>query len=171
MKCVWIQSAWEVHVSQHVCSACCFDDTFNVPVDVLPQYIGVGLRVLFLLRFHKALWLLQFSFSCASANFSFKEIIGDPLTTFDFSVSFCNSNLVCIAFSMLFFVAPFVKYFWVRKFLFLSEGAIIICRWGFGDDAVGSFWDIPRFGGILLGSTKVPSSGFLGFVTSGLSNL
>ena len=95
--------------------------------------------MLFLLRFNKALLLLQFSFSCASANISFNEIIGDPLTTFDFSVSFHNSNLVCITFSVLFFVALFVEYSWIRKFLFLSEGAIIICQWGFGDDAACSF--------------------------------
>ena len=72
---------------------------------------------------------------------------------------------------MLFFVALFVEYFWVIKFLFLSEGAIIIRRWGCGDDAAGSFWDIPRFGGIRLGSVKVPSSGFLGLLPSGLLNL
>ena len=72
---------------------------------------------------------------------------------------------------MLFFVALFVEYFWVGKFLFLFEGAIIICRWGSGDDIVGGLWDIPRFGAIPLGYVKVPSSGFLGFVTSGLSNL
>ena len=78
-------------------------------------------------------------FSYASANVSFKEIIKDPLTTFDFSVSFCNSNLICIAFSVLFFVALFVEYFWVRNFLLLFEGAIIICRWGSSDDVAGSF--------------------------------
>ena len=32
-------------------------------------------------------------------------------------------------------------------------------------------WDVPRLKDIPLGSTKVPSSGFLGLVTSGLSNL
>ena len=126
---------------------------------------------MFLLQFHKAFWLFQFSFSLASANFSFKEIIGDLLTTFDFSMSFCNSNLACIAFSMLFFVAMFVEYFCVKKFLFLSESMIIICRWSSGDDVTSGFWDIPSFGGIPLGYAKVPSSRFLGFFISGLSNL
>ena len=32
-------------------------------------------------------------------------------------------------------------------------------------------WDIPKFGDIPLGSTKVPSLGLLGLVTSGLLNL
>ena len=57
-------------------------------------------------------------------------------------------------------MALFIKYFWVRKFLFLSKGAIIICRWGSGDDTACGFWDILRFGGIPLGYVMVPSSGF-----------
>ena len=134
VKCVWIQSAWEAHVSQHVCGTWCLDGAFNVPIDVLPLHIGVGLRVLFLLRFHKALCLLQFYFSRVSANFSFKGIIGDLLTTFDIPVSICDSNLICIAFFVLFYVALFIEYFWVRKFLLLSKDAIVIRRWGFGDD-------------------------------------
>ena len=72
---------------------------------------------------------------------------------------------------MSLFVALFVEYFWVRGFLFLSEGVIINRRWGFGDDAAGGVWDIPRFGDIPLGYVKVPSSGFLDLVTSGLLNL
>ena len=88
---------WEAHVSQYVYDACCLDGTFNVPVDVLPLYIGVGLRVMFPLLLHKACSLLQFYFSCASANFSFKGIIEDPLIAFNLLVSFCNSNLVCNA--------------------------------------------------------------------------
>ena len=132
-----------MNVSQRFCGACCLDGTFNVPVDVLTLCIGVGIRVMFLLRFHKALCLLQFYFSCASANFSFKGIIRDRLTTFDFPVSICDSNLICIAF----FVAMFVEYFWVRKFFLLFEDAIFIRRWGSGDDAVGSMWDVPRFWG------------------------
>ena len=32
-------------------------------------------------------------------------------------------------------------------------------------------WDIPRFGDILLGSAKVPSSRLLGLVTNGLLNI
>ena len=90
--------------------AWCPDDTFNVPVDVLPLHMGVGLRVLFPLRLHRALCLLQFYFSRASENFSFKGTIGDPLTTFDFLMSFCNSNLVCIAFYVFVFV--FVFFLW-----------------------------------------------------------
>ena len=108
-----------------------------MPINVLPLCIGVGLQVPFLLQFHKALCLLQFSFSCASTNFYLKGIIEDPLTTFDFLVSFCNSNLICIAFFVSFFVALFVEYFWVREFLFLFEGAIINRRWGSSDDVVG----------------------------------
>ena len=41
-----------------------------------------------LLRTHEALYPLQFSFSYASMNFSFKGIFGDPLTTFNFTMSF-----------------------------------------------------------------------------------
>ena len=33
---------------------------------------------------------------------------------------------------------------------------IIICRGGSSDDATSSFWDIPKFRGIPLGSAKVP---------------
>ena len=72
---------------------------------------------------------------------------------------------------MLFFVALIVEYFWVRKFFLLSKGAIIIRRRGSSDDVVGGMWDVPRFENIPLGSVKVPSLGFLGLVTSGLSNL
>ena len=76
-----------------------------------------------------------------------------------------------LLFFFFFFVALFVEYFWVKKFLFLFEGAIIVRRRGSSDDAAGGVWDIPRFGEIPLGSAKVPSSGFLGHVTSGLLNL
>ena len=69
-------------------------------------------------------------------------------------------RLICV----VFFVALFVEYFWVRKFLFLFEGAIIIRRWGSSDDAAGGMWDAPRFGDIPLGSAKVSSSGFLGLI-------
>ena len=65
----------------------------------------------------------------------------------------------------------FVEYYLVIKFLFLSEGAIIIRQWGFGDDATSDVWNILRFGDIPLGSAKVPSLGLLGLVTSGLSDL
>ena len=160
-----------MHVSQHFYSACYFDDTFNAPVDFFTLCRGVGLRVLFLLRFHKAICLLQFSFSYASAKFSFKGIIEDPLTTFYFPMSFYNSNIICIAFFVLFFVALFVDYFWVRKFLFLFYDVISIRRWGSSNDVAGGIWDVPMFGDSPLGSTKVPSLGFLGLVTNLLSNL
>ena len=138
MKCVWIQSTWEAHVFQHVCGTWFLNDAFNVPVDVSRLHIGVRLRVLFLLRFHKALCLLQFYFSCVSANFSFKGIIEDPLTVFNFSVSICDSNLVCIALFVLLSVTLFVKYFFIRKFKYFfirkflpfSEDTIVIHRWG-----------------------------------------
>ena len=65
----------------------------------------------------------------------------------------------------------FVEYFWVRKFLFLFEGAIIIRRWGSCDDDASGVWDIPKFGNIPLGFAKVPSSGLLGLVASGFLNL
>ena len=71
----------------------------------------------------------------------------------------------------MFFVALFVEYFWVRKFLSLYEGANIVRGWGSGDDAAGWVWGIPKFRDIPLGSVKVPGSWFLGFVTSGLLNL
>ena len=41
----------------------------------------------------------------------------------------------------------------------------------FGGDAANGVWDSPRFGDIPLGSMKVPSSGLLGLVSSGLLNL
>ena len=72
---------------------------------------------------------------------------------------------------MLFFVALFVEYFWVRKFLLIYENANVIHRWGFGDDATGGMWDVPRFRDIPLGYEKVPSSEFLDLVASWLSNL
>ena len=50
-------------------------------------------------------------------------------------------------------------------------GAFIVRRWGSDDEVVGSFWDTPRFWDIPLGPAKLPSPGFLSFVTSGLSNL
>ena len=68
-------------------------------------------------------------------------------------------------------MALFVENLWVREFLFRSKGAIINRRWGSSDDAAGSVWDIPKFEDIPLGSSKVPSSGFLGLITSGLLNL
>ena len=72
---------------------------------------------------------------------------------------------------MLFSMALYVEYFWVRKLLLISEDAIVIHRWGFGDDVTGGMWDVPRFGDIPLGSTRVLSLGFLGLVASWLSNL
>ena len=77
--------------------------------------------------------MLPFPFCYVSMNFAFTGIIRDPLTTFNFLMSFF-SKLVCIAF-FTFFVALFVEYFWVGKFLFLYEGANIVRRWGSGDDA------------------------------------
>ena len=65
----------------------------------------------------------------------------------------------------------FAEYSWVRKFLFLYKVANIVCLWGFGDDAAGWVWGIPSFRDIPLGPTKVPGSGFLGFVASGLLKL
>ena len=117
---------------------------------------------MFLLRFHKALCLLRFYFSRVFANFYFKGIIGDLLTTFDFSVSIYDSNLFCIAFFVLFSMATFVEYFWVRKFSLPFEDAIVI-RWlGSGDDAVGN--KCPQVSGF----ARVPSSGFLDHVPSWL---
>ena len=104
------------------------------------HFIGVGLRVLFPLRLHRALCLLQFYFSRASANFSFKGIIGDPMINFKFSVIFYNSNLICITFFVLFSVTLFVEYFWVIKFFLLFEDAIVIFRWRSGVDAAGGLF-------------------------------
>ena len=56
-------------------------------------------------------------------------------------------------------MALFVKWFWVRKSLFLYEGAYIIRRWGGCDDAPGCVWGIPRLRDIPLGSVKVLGSG------------
>ena len=47
----------------------------------------------------------------------------------------------------------------------------IVHWWGSSDEAISGFWDIPKFGFISLGPVKLLSSGFLGFVISGLSNL
>ena len=68
-------------------------------------------------------------------------------------------------------MALFVEYFWVIKFLFLFEGENIVRQWGSGDDVTGWVWGVPWFKDIPLGFAKVPGSGFLGFVTSGLLNL
>ena len=51
------------------------------------------------------------------------------------------------------------------------DGVFIVRRWGSSDEAVGGFWDTHRFWVIPLGPVKLPSQGFLSFVTSGLSNL
>ena len=45
----------------------------------------------------------------------------------------------------------------------------IVRRWG--NEAVGGFWDTPKFMVIQLGPAKLPSPIFLGFVTGRLSNL
>ena len=65
------------------------------PLMFHPYIYGVRLRVLPLLLFHKAFCLLQFRFSYAFPNFYFKEIIGGPSTTFNFSVSFLKLSLHC----------------------------------------------------------------------------
>ena len=101
-----------------------------------------------LLRFHKTLYLLQFPFPHAPENLSFTGIIEDPSITFTFLVSFfifCLYRVLCffVFVFVLFFVFMFVEWFWVRKSLFLSEGAVIICQWGVGDDALGCVWGIP----------------------------
>ena len=112
---------WEAHDSQSVCGACCPDGTFNEPVDVLPLYIGVGLQVLPLLRFHKTLCLLQFPFSCASINFSFTGIIEDPSTAFNFLVSFlifCLYRLLCVCVFFFFFWLCLLNSFGLNSFCF-----------------------------------------------------
>ena len=116
-----------------------------------------------LLLFQKAFCLLQFHFSYAYSNFSFKGIIRGPSTTFNFLVSFFKLRLYCPCCVFCFFVCGV---FWVIKFLLLLRA----CP-SFGDEAVGGFWDTPRVGVIPLGLLKLPSLGFLGFVTGGLSNL
>ena len=86
-----------------------------------------------------------------------------------FQLKFCLLALfVLLLLLFFFFLALFVEYFWVRKFLFLSKGAIIIHSRGSGDDIADDVWDIPKFGDILVSFAKVPSSGFLGLVSSGL---
>ena len=80
---------------------------------------------------------------------------------------FFFSKLVCISL-FAFFVALFVGYSWVRRFLFLSKVTDIVCRWGSGDDAAGWVWGVPRFRDIPLGPAKVSGLGFLGSVASGL---
>ena len=60
------------------CSACCPNGTFNASVDVLTSHIGVELRVLPLLRFHKALCLLQFPFPVLLQTFLSKELSEIP---------------------------------------------------------------------------------------------
>ena len=68
-------------------------------------------------------------------------------------------------------MALFIGYSLVRKFLFLSKVTNIIHWWGSGDDVVGWVWGVLRFKDIPLGPTKVPGSGFLGYVASKLLNL
>ena len=47
----------------------------------------------------------------------------------------------------------------------------IVHRWGSGDETIGGFWDIPRYGFIPLGLVKLLGLGLLGLVISELSNL
>ena len=107
-----------------------------------------------LLLFHKAFHLLQFLFFCASVNHCFKAIIGAPSTSFNFSVIFYKLHLHCL-YCVFHVFASF-------------ESTTIIHRWGSSDEAIGSFWDIPKFWVILLGPIKLLGSGFLGLVISGL---
>ena len=72
---------------------------------------------------------------------------------------FCLYHLLRFFVFLFLFLALFVEWFWVRKFLLLSEGADIICQWGAGDDAPSCVWGIPSFKDIPLGSTKVPGLG------------
>ena len=134
----------------------------------MPIYIEVRLRGFHFLQFRKALYLLKIPFSCISVNFSLKGIIRDPFTTFNFLLSFYKTRLYRL---FTLFVTLFTGYSRVRKFLLLSKVAKIVHWWGSDDDAVGWVWGVPKFRDIPLGPTKVPSSGFLGFVTSGLLNL
>ena len=46
----------------------------------------------------------------------------------------------------------------------------IVHLWGSGDDVVSWVLGASRFIDILLGHAKVPGSGFIGFVASGLLN-
>ena len=119
-----------------------------------------------LLLFHKAFCLLQFRFSYASANFSFKGIIGGLSTTFNFSVSFFKLHLYC---PCCVFCVSVCRVFLGYKSFAAFKGAFIVLR--LGDEVVGRFWDTPRYEVIPLGLTKLPSPRFLGFVTGGLSNL
>ena len=116
MKCVWIQSTWEAHVSLYVCGACCLDSTFNAPIEVLPLYIGIGIQVLPLLLFHKTLCLLQFPFPYALTNLYFTGIIGDPSTAFTFQTSFFIFCLYHLCFVLFFCFVLFC--FFVFLFLF-----------------------------------------------------
>ena len=53
------------------------------------------------------------------------------------------------------------------KFLFLYRVTDIVRRRASNYDVVGCVWGVPRFRAFLLGPAKVPSSRFLGFVSSG----
>ena len=74
----------------------CMMITFNASVDILPLYIGVRLRMLLLLPFHKVFHPLQFLFSCASTNRCFKVIIGASSKSFKISMSFYKLRLHCL---------------------------------------------------------------------------
>ena len=63
---------------QHFCGACYFDDTFDALVNVEPLCIGVALRVLFLLRFHRTICLLQFLSPVLLQTFLSKESLEIP---------------------------------------------------------------------------------------------
>ena len=123
-------------------------------VEVSPLYIGVRLRMPPLLLFHKVFHLLQFLFSCAFMNHCFKAIIRAPSTSSNFSVSFYN--LVCIA-SVVFFMSSFLEYFCFYKVFSSFGGTSIVHQWGSSEKTIGSFWDIPKFGVILLGPVKFGS--------------
>ena len=117
-----------------------------------------------LLLFHKAFHLLQFLFSCASANRCLKAVIGAPSTSFNFSMSFYKLRLHCLCCVFRVSVS--------EVFVFIKLSLLLRVRSSFaGDEATGGFWDTPKFGDTLLGLAKLLGSGFLGFVISGLSNL
>ena len=134
-------------------------------VDILPLYIEVELRVLPLLRFYKALCLFQFPFSCASTKNFFRRNHRRSHENFQFSDEFFQ--IMFVSPSLCFFF--FISFFGLESFCFFLRvrasfitGVLVMMLCG---GCITRFRDNP------LGFSKVPSSGFLGLVTSGLSNL
>ena len=121
-----------MHVSLYVCGACCPDDTFNVLIEVLPLYIGVGLRVLPLLLFHSSL----------PTAISFPLCFGKPFFHRNHRRSLDSFYFFDEFFHFLFFKSPFVFFcfcFCLFLFFFFCFFLFLCLLSGFGLESLCFF--------------------------------